>query len=234
MYGLLLPEANATPPKGSSRRSSSLDTAPPPESETTSASTLSRADSEETEGTEYTTSNDMPPDGIVKRRVKNLTGQRNRKGALYEMDSDFTDPLSNLTSDVNTRVTDLKGQDDSGGTLYEMDSDSTSIDPLSNLISDMNVQLVSISPDHKSSSSGAEGEGGVVIESRTGRVVDLVRQFAKAEAMRGHRGSSASTDGEGAKDGAGDEASGRKRQVPRAFEEFERNEMVCIIIIKLV
>lgn len=210
-----------------------MDAAPPPESETTSASTLSRADSEGTEGTEDTTSNDMPPDGIVKRRVKNLMGQRNRKGALYEMDSDFTDPLSNLTSDVNTRVTDSK---DSRGTLYEMDSDSTSIDPLSNLISDMNVQLVSISPDHKSSSSGAEGEGegGVVIESRTGRVVDLVRQFAEAEAMRGHRGSSASTDGAGAKDGAGDEASGRKRQVPRAFEEFERNEMVCIIIIKLV
>ena len=86
------------------------------------------------------TNTDAPLNGIVKRRVKNLKGQRNRKSALHGKDILF----------------------DSSGSP----------------VGDMEIQLLSVSPEHQGSLAGA---GGVVMESRVGKVLDLVKQFDETE-----------------------------------------------------
>ena len=78
----------------------------------------------------------VPLNGVVKRRVKNMKGQRNRKSALHGEDFIHT--------------------------------------PHDNQFGDMNVQIMSVSPEHKNSLRGGEG---VAIESRTGKVLDLVKQY---------------------------------------------------------
>lgn len=81
---------------------------------------------------------EVPLNGVVKRRVKNLKGQRNRKSALHGED---------LIHNTST--------------------------PHDNQIGDMKVRIMSVSPEHKNSLRGEQE----VIESRTGKVFDLVKQF---------------------------------------------------------
>lgn len=118
---------------------------------------------------------DTPLNGIVKRRVKNLKGQRNRKSALHGEDFLF----------------------DATGSL-----------------GDMKIQLLSISPEHQ---GDLVGEGGVVMESRVGKVLDLVKQFDEAEPMEDK--------GRVSSPGAGDGASVRKLSSD-AFDVFQKSGII--------
>lgn len=159
----------------------------------------------------HTTSPDTSPplNGIVKRRVKNLKGQRNRKSALH------------------------------GDDFYNPDA--------SHPLEDMNVQILCVSPEHLSPLMGEE-EGGA-IESRTGKVQDLVKQFDDAEAVPmalglppprvgSASGEGQEEEGEGAGgralDGAsGGGVSGRRKLDMKALGVFEESELIMGMVSRI-
>lgn len=72
------------------------------------------------------------------------------------------------------RTKNLKGQRNRKSALHGEELTVTTTSPLANTLGDMKVRIFSVSPEHK----GLEaGEGGAVIESRIGKVLDLVKQF---------------------------------------------------------
>lgn len=138
-----------------------------------------------------TAEGDTPTNGVVRRR-KNPKGQRNRISALHGADLTFN------------------------GTDMVFGSDTTDAP---NSLGDMDVQIVSVSPEHKSD-TGTANEEGVVIESRAGRVLDLVKQFDdEAEAKDALEGSLSPVH-----EGEGEERRGRTKL--KALDMFEKSGVI--------
>ena len=113
------------------------------------------------------------------------------------------------------------------GDLDETDGDNTeSVPPASDIASspihDMNVKLVSLSPEH--SLDGDSNAPDAVLETRQGKVSELVRQFEeeeKAVESRGVSGHSVAVLGESA------DGKGKKRiQSNKAFDLFEKSGII--------
>jgi hypothetical protein len=128
---------------------------------------------------------DTSVDGVVKRRTKNLRGQKNRKSALHG---------ENLMSNNGSPLSDL------------------------------NIQIMSVSPEHKSC--------GEAIESRSGKVLDLVKQFDDDDigplgslsplGEEGENAEGTEVRGQGSSDGGED----RRKLNRKSLEMFEKSGMI--------
>lgn len=117
---------------------------------------------------------DMPLNGVVKRRVKNLKGQRNRKSTLHGEDLMLNTgaPLDNSFGDMNVQILNVSPEHKS----FLIGEEGTSIDSRNAKVldlvkqfdeEDLSWQLGSLSPlgedmessEDKGQSSSVHGEG---------------------------------------------------------------------------
>lgn len=127
-----------------------------------------------------------------------------------------TDDKTPVNGIVRRRVKSQRGQRNRKSALHGTDLTFDSDATLDDLLNDMSVQLLSVSPEHK---SGLAMEEGVVIESRTGKVMDLVKEFDDET-----RQESISPDlelEEGEEMRSGD--AGRRKLNLKAFDMFEKS-----------
>ena len=207
-----------------------------------------------TVGENETISTDSARYGVVLRRSKTVGGaeeidseeakygtemRQNRMVGVVES----TDADSTTNGVVMRRTKNLRGQRNRKSALHgddiPMDLDAPAINPLG----DANVRIISVSPEHTKSSFSAAEEGGAVIESRAGRVLDLVKEFDEKEAELGEEGEGlphpqrarhehGSVGGEEgresfARSGSSDEGQEQhKKPKLKAFDMFEKSGLV--------
>ena len=177
---------------------------------------------------------------VVLRRNKTVGGDKqtnaeegrrhNRSVGVVE----FSDGGGSANGVVMRRTKNPQGQRNRksalhGDSILPVDPATPEISPLG----DTNVQIISVSPEHKNSL--ANTSEGMVIESRAGKVLDLVKEFDEQESepqqggvnRLGHGGlSGGSTAHSGSSDdGSTVEQDSRKRK-SKAFDMFEKSGIV--------
>lgn len=168
-----------------------------------------------------------------------------KKEAKSELNSS-SDPLITASTEgvVRRRNKSSRSQRNRVSALHEVDLPMELLPPQLNAsgikaINDSNVKLFSISPEHKHSSTADEGG---VMESMTGKVSDLVKQFDEKEvgpqAQQSGGGASFGIDDEGGDSsaqqlsaggggrGEGRRGSSKKISALKVFEMFENSSIM--------
>lgn len=122
--------------------------------------------------------------GVVLRRSKTVGGAEDIDGKeiATKQQNRIVRVVESIEEDSGTndgvvmrQTKNLRGQRNRKSALHGDDIPFDSVDSTSGMLGDVNVKIISVSPEHK------KKEEGVVIESRTGTVFDLVKEFDQKE-----------------------------------------------------